>query len=93
MSEDGRDFDRWATRLASASVAALGARARGTNHDSYRVSAAPCPEHGPGCARVVYGILAGHFPWQGQDPERLAECLVRTMLPVDPRAAMPVRGL
>ena len=42
-----------------------------------------CAEHGPGCARVVYGILVGHFPWQGQDPECLAEHLARTMLPAD----------
>jgi hypothetical protein len=45
------------------------------------VSAAPCAEHGPGCARVVYGILAGHFPWRERDPERLARRLARTMLP------------
>jgi hypothetical protein len=92
MSGAGNDFDRWAVCLACACRFILGPRSRNAKRDSYRVSAAPCPEHGPGCARVVYGILVGHFPWQGQDPERLAECLARTMLPVDPRAATPVRG-
>jgi RNA polymerase sigma-70 factor (ECF subfamily) len=83
MSEAGRDFDRWAARLEAAARALQGGRAEGAGRDGFKVSAAPCPEHGPGCARVVHGTRAGHFPWQDRDPERLAEHLALAMPPGD----------
>jgi hypothetical protein len=62
MSEADSYFDRWAASRVSAFRVALGARAWGTNREGYRVSAAPCGEHGRGCARVVYGMLADTSP-------------------------------
>jgi hypothetical protein len=76
-----REFNRWKAQLEAAALRVLGPRAEGADRDSYRVYAAPCPEHGDACARVVYGVLLNHFAWQTEDPERLAEQLSRTMLP------------
>jgi hypothetical protein len=76
-----RDFQQWASRLEAAALKMLGPRRHGPDRDSYRVYALACPEHGPSCARVVYGVLMDHFGWQNEDPQRLAEKLVRTLLP------------
>ena len=74
----------WTVALEGAARALVEEHVREALRDSCHVYAEPCPEHGPRCACVTYGMLRSHFGWAGQDPSRLAEQLVGTMLPRHP---------
>jgi hypothetical protein len=53
----------------------------GAGPDGYRVAVAGCERHGPGCAVVTYGMFRERLRWAVEDPRRLAEWAVATMLP------------
>jgi hypothetical protein len=80
-SESCHDLEQWAAAFEAEAQALLGDRASGAGADGYAVRAARCGQHGPSCVCVTYGMLRGHYPWGRHDPWRLAEQLVRTMLP------------
>ena len=71
----------WSVALETAAYGLLAGRIAEKLYPHCRVYVEPCPKHGPGCARVVYGMLLDHVCWAGEDPVRLAERLVATMLP------------
>jgi hypothetical protein len=49
--------------------------------EKYRLLVEECPIHGPGCARVTYGVLRDHVRWSQADPAEVAAALIGTMLP------------
>jgi hypothetical protein len=71
----------WQVALEATARALVEQRIRPGLRDSCLVCAEPCPQHGPGCAQVTYGMLRSHFGWTEEDPLRLAERLIATMLP------------
>jgi hypothetical protein len=71
----------WSVAFENAAWSLLATYIAGGDGESYRVSAEPCPKHGPGCVQVIYGMLLDHVAWAGEDPCRLAQRLVATMLP------------
>jgi hypothetical protein len=55
---------------------------RGVDEDErYRLRVEECPEHGPLCARVTFGMLNEHLAWMRADPAAVAAKLLATMLP------------
>ena len=73
----------WQVALEATARALVEQQFRPALRDSCLVSAEPCPQHGPACARVTYGMLRSHFSWAEENPLRLAERLIATMLPRD----------
>jgi hypothetical protein len=75
--------------VASFHKAARGLLARHPGYSDYRalIHAGLCPQHGPPCVRVVFGILLRHVAWPESDPGEVAEEVVRNMLP--PSASDP----
>jgi hypothetical protein len=47
----------------------------------FRLQVEECPVHGPGCARVTYGMLRDHVVWARADAAEAAAAMLRTMLP------------
>ena len=85
-------FKDWAVAFESAAYAQLAYHVTGEDYSSYRVCAEPCPKHGPGCARAVYGCLLDHVAWAAEDPCLLAGRLVATMLPPPARPSPEAEG-
>jgi hypothetical protein len=55
---------------------------RGVDPDEkYRLLIEECPVHGPGCARVTFGMLREHVEWTRADPAEAAAAMLGTMLP------------
>jgi hypothetical protein len=50
-------------------------------NDCYRLLVEDCDVHGPGCARVTFGMLREHIEWVRAVPAELAAKLLATMLP------------
>ncbi len=48
--------------------------------EPFRLGVEKCPVHGPGCARVTYGMLRDHVQWALADAAALAPGMLRTML-------------
>jgi hypothetical protein len=84
MSRTYRDLKTWSSTLeAEARTLLSGALPASAGKDCAIVVEA-CPEHGPSCARVVYGMLREHIDWTREEPVALAGRLVGTMLPPAP---------
>jgi hypothetical protein len=49
--------------------------------DRFRFRVDECPIHGPGCARVTYGMLPEHVVWSRTDAVDAAAAMLGTMLP------------
>jgi hypothetical protein len=81
MRGSGDNLEQWTAAFEEAARLLLAGRAPGPDADSYRIDLAPCTRHGPVCVCVTYGMFRSHYEWARNDPRRLAEQLVRTMLP------------
>jgi hypothetical protein len=77
----------FATALDSAGWQFLAERGEILAED-FRLQVEECPIHGPGCARVTYGMLRDHVTWARADAMALAATLLQTMLP--PRGHTPI---
>jgi hypothetical protein len=64
----------------------------GPEQDGYRVEATACERHGPGCVRVTYGMFQEHLRWAVEEPRRLAERVVNSMLPPPPAEVFSERS-
>jgi hypothetical protein len=56
--------------------------------EEYRLLVEECPVHGPGCARVTYGMLRQHVVWARGDATELAAGMLGTMLPHERKPAL-----
>ncbi len=72
---------QWTFAFEMAVLDILATRSEEVSPDAFRLFAEPCPRHDSKCARVTYGALIDHFPWQQTDPAALAATLLGTMLP------------
>jgi hypothetical protein len=81
MARPYRTLQDWAAVFEQAARELLEGQGVGPEQDGYRVAVADCERHGPGCVRVTYGMFREHLRWAVEDPRRLAERAVGTMLP------------
>jgi hypothetical protein len=72
VSEFAAALDRVARDL----LAARGLAGR----EEYLPRTETCPVHGPGCARVVYGVLLDHVGWRWAEPRKTADVMLRSLV-------------
>jgi hypothetical protein len=74
-------LEDWAIVFGQAARELLDGQGVGPGQDGCQVEVTGCERHGPGCVRVTYGMFREHLRWAVEDPRRLAERAVGSMLP------------
>jgi hypothetical protein len=87
MARSHRSLEEWAVAFEQTVRELLQGQGVHPEQDGYRVAVGGCEWHGPGCACVTYGMFREHLRWAVEDPRRLAERAVQTMLPSRPAPA------